>query len=106
MSIATDAYNEAVKQFSTKFADDECKKAWIGQKHTMADVQEVVEEAKAIYILRSQPSNARLWLEKFSSSVLYYEAVFDTLGQGAPEYVSFAWGAVKFLLKVRYSPVQ
>jgi len=100
MTIVAEAYKQAVELFTKTFSEEECKKAWMGQKNTMADVMAVVEEAKTIYVLKSRPSKARRWLEKLASRVLFYEAIFDTLGQGAPEYVSFAWGAVKFLLKV------
>jgi hypothetical protein len=39
-------------------------------------------------------------LSKFSSRICYYGQIFDVLVQHHPEYVSLAWGAMKFLFVV------
>ncbi|KAF4829591.1 hypothetical protein CGCTS75_v006444 [Colletotrichum tropicale] len=38
------------------------------------------------------------WLQVFSSRVVYYGQVLDTLAQHHPEYVGLVWGIIKFVL--------
>jgi len=62
----------------------------------MVDVLDAVVQAKLKY--NSKPaSKARRWLAIFSEKVIYYGAVLDVLVQQYPEYVSLAWGTMKFL---------
>lgn len=67
----------------------------------MEDAIAAVEEAKAEYENRSQKGKPWEWLLAFSSRVMHYKIVMDTLSQHHPEYVSLAWGAIKFLFVVR-----
>ncbi|KUJ08922.1 uncharacterized protein LY89DRAFT_657937, partial [Mollisia scopiformis] len=46
---------------------------------------------------RQPTCKARKWLEVFSGKVVYYGTVMDVLVQQYPQYVSLAWGAMKFL---------
>jgi hypothetical protein len=40
------------------------------------------------------------WLQIFAGKVVYYGTVLDVLVQQYPQYVSLAWGAMKFLFMV------
>jgi hypothetical protein len=73
---------------------------WLAEKPTMQDVVAAVESAKSEYEARSRKSKAREYLAAFSSRVMYYGSIMDTLSQHHPEYVSLAWGAMKFLFVV------
>jgi len=68
----------------------------------MQDVKAAADDAQKAYEARSRKSKAQLHLAAFSSRVMYYGVIMDTLSQHHPEYVSLAWGAVKFLFVVRY----
>lgn len=67
----------------------------------MQDVKAAADDAQKAYEARSRKSKARQYLAAFSSRVMYYGVIMDTLSQHHPEYVSLAWGAVKFLFVVR-----
>lgn len=65
----------------------------------MGDVLDAINAAKKNY--NSKPSSkARKWLSILSSKVTYYGSIMDVLVQQYPEYVSLAWGAMKFLFVV------
>jgi hypothetical protein len=70
---------------------------------TIHDVEEAVIAAREKYQNRSGQSKARKWLANCSKRVMYYGAIMDTLSQHHPEYVSLAWGALKFLFIVSQS---
>ena len=89
--------------FNQEITDDESKRAWMQEKHSIGDVLQAIKNAKARYEFRPT-SKARKWLAIFSSKVMYYGVVLDVLVQQHPEYVSLAWGAMKFLFGVGVSP--
>lgn len=64
------------------------------------DVQEVIVTAQEKYRARRRGSKVRERLATVSSRVLYYGHVLDVLSQHHPEYVSLAWGTMKFLFVV------
>lgn len=65
----------------------------------MSDVTKALNLSKLKY--ENKPtSKARKWLAIFSEKVTYYNTVLDVLVQQYPEYVSLAWGAMKFLFIV------
>lgn len=65
----------------------------------MGDLLDAINTAKKNY--DSKPSSkARKWLSILSSKVTYYGSIMDVLVQQHPEYVSLAWGAMKFLFVV------
>ena len=66
----------------------------------MQDVITAVQAAQTEYETRRRKGKAREYLAAFSSRVMYYGAIMDTLSQHHPEYVSLAWGAIKFLFVV------
>jgi hypothetical protein len=65
----------------------------------MRDVLDAVNTSKKAY--ESKPnSKARKWLSILSSRVIHYGDIMNVLVQHHPEYVSLAWGAMKFLFLV------
>ena len=66
----------------------------------MQDVITAVQTAQTEYEARRRKGKAGEYLAAFSSRVMYYGAIMDTLSQHHPEYVSLAWGAMKFLFVV------
>lgn len=100
--ILSKAYDEARTLFSTELTQDECKRIWVQEKSSMSDVVEALAQSKLKYD-NKPASKARKWLAVLSGRVVYYNTVLDVLVQPYPEYVSLAWGAMKFLFTV--SPV-
>jgi hypothetical protein len=68
---------------------------------TMNDVQNEVTKSSQKYRSSRSKTKAHKWLVRFSERVSYYGFVLDVLVQQSPEYVSLAWGAMKFLFSVR-----
>lgn len=104
--MAKAAYEEAVQVFKTQFTNDQCKQIWLHDKHGINDVQKAVLDAKASYE-GSKQTKVRIWLGKHSSRMMPYGTVLDMLAQHHSEYVSLAWGAIKFIFMVsllKYSP--
>lgn len=97
--ILRNAYDEAKAIFSSELTKDECKRIWLREKACMADVIGVLADSKQRYDNKLE-SKARKWLVIFSGKVLYYGTVLDVLVQQYPEYVSLAWGTMKFLFIV------
>ena len=60
----------------------------------------MVLDAKSRYDQTHQNKKVGKWLSRFSSGVQYYGNIMDVLVQQHPEYVSLAWGAMKFLFVV------
>lgn len=97
--ILKEAY-EAGKSVFTELSHTENIRLWVEDQPSLDGLRQVLEMAKASY--ESKPtSKARKWLAIFSSKVAFYGAVLDVLSQHHPEYVSLAWGAMKFLFMVR-----
>jgi hypothetical protein len=93
-----------VKYFGEKLTKDECKRIWLSDKHTIKDVQQAIEDAKSAYEAKEKYSKTHQWIQKFSSRVLHYADIFDTLSQHHPEYVALVWGAIKFVFVVSCKP--
>ena len=60
----------------------------------------MVLEAKAGYDTAHEHSKISKWLSKFSNRVIFYGNILDVVVQQHPEYVSLAWGTMKFLFVV------
>jgi hypothetical protein len=71
----------------------------VREKSNLEDLRQVLAVAKANYDAK-QTSKAREWLSIFSSKVMFYATVFEVLIQQYPQYVSLAWGAMRFLFAV------
>jgi hypothetical protein len=65
----------------------------------MQDMMDSLAEARALYSSKAN-SQARKWLVRLSSRVVYYADVMDMLVQHHPEYVSLGWGTFKLLFVV------
>jgi hypothetical protein len=99
--LAREAYQDAVAFFDKELTSDETKRRWLKGYQSINEIQEVVNDARAKYNSSSKNKKLQLWLERLSESLMYYGAVLDTLAQHHPEYVSLAWGTVKFVFVVR-----
>ncbi|KAF2180012.1 hypothetical protein K469DRAFT_292742 [Zopfia rhizophila CBS 207.26] len=69
-------------------------------RYTIEDLHQVVIEVKSKYKKRSEQGKARKWLTRFSSRVMFYGNIVDTLCQHHQEFVSLAWGTFKLLFVV------
>ncbi|KAI1342484.1 hypothetical protein F5Y15DRAFT_412990 [Xylariaceae sp. FL0016] len=94
---ARDAYDAAVEALRKELSADEYKSIRLKRQNSMQHVQDALSDAMQEYRTRSKSSKIRTWLASCSSRVMYYGAIFDTFSQHHPEYVSLAWGAMKFL---------
>jgi len=93
-----------VEYFTEEFAENEDVRRFLVGSTSIADVQDIVEEAKREYEAKGQKRRTALrWLSKLSLGIRYYGQALDTLAQHHPEYVALAWGAIKFVLTVRLS---
>lgn len=92
---AEDAYNKAVEALKEDLSVTE--RTWLRRQHTINDVQGAVTQALREYRARSKGSKVQEWLSSCSARVMYYGEVLDTFSNHHPEYVSLAWGAMKFL---------
>jgi hypothetical protein len=97
--IIRHAYNEAKAIFSTELTKDESKLTWLRDKTCMADIIALLADLQQKYDNKPE-SKARKWLATFSRKIVYYGTVLDVLVQQYPEYVSLAWGTMKFLFIV------
>lgn len=83
--------------FRGQLSDEEYNLIFPRTSAMIHDVERAVFAAKEKYENRSPHSKIRKWLSSCSKRVIYYGAIMDTLSQHHPEYVSLAWGALKFL---------
>jgi hypothetical protein len=93
--------------FNEKLTKDPAKKHLANEfltKSTLGDVLNVVLEAKRRYEISSGESKLRECLVSFSQRLLHYGNIMDVLIQQHPEYVSLAWGAMKFIFGVSQQP--
>lgn len=94
------AYNDAVSKFTTKITRDKEKIDFVKAKSCLRDVQDAVTQSLESYEAGQKYSTAKKWLQKVSLRIHIYGNVLDVMAQHHPEYVSLAWGAIKFLLTV------
>lgn len=97
---ARDAFAEAVEVFGSKLTNDHRKRETASQSADIDTVFRAVSDAQQRYKTSQKSSKAWKWLSRFSSRVQYYGNIMDVLVQHHPEYVSLAWGAMKFLFGV------
>ena len=97
---AREAFDRAKVIFSSSLRSDQHQQIFGHDSNNIEAFQAIVNQAKEGYEGRRRKGKARQWLSSFSSRLLYYGAVLDTFAQHHPEYVSLAWGAVKFVFIV------
>jgi hypothetical protein len=85
--------------FSTHLTLDSRKTVFASKATSLQDVESAVRAAQAKYN-SAKTTKARKWLNCVAARLMHYRNVFDTLAQQQPEYVSLAWGAMKFMLVV------
>ena len=94
---------EAVQKFSSRLTQDERKRAIAKNATRLEDVQLAVAIAKAKFDLSRKNEKTKKWIGKISARVPYYGNIMDVLVQHHPEYVSLAWGTMKFFFMVSSS---
>lgn len=100
---AKEAFHEALEIFKETLTKDPEKRRLADEfltTSTLGDVLNIVLDAKKRYNGAASPSRVREGLNAFSQRLLYYGNIMDVLVQHHPEYVSFAWGAMKFMFGV------
>ena len=100
LQAATDAFENAKFVFAQSLTRDREKVAFLFAESTIEHVLSLVNEAKQNYDSRTQKQKASRWLAAFSSRIMYYGQILDSLAQHHPEYVALAWGTVKFVFVV------
>ncbi|KAJ0115777.1 hypothetical protein J7T55_010600 [Diaporthe amygdali] len=94
---AKSAYESALDILEKTLTIDEYQTPWLQRQSSMQDVREAVVQALKEYRTKAKGNKVQEWLSSCSERVMYYGAIFDTFAQHHPEYVSLAWGAMKFL---------
>ena len=98
---AREAFEEGKTILNKCLTRDNQKRDLLNNHHSIDDISSLVSQAKDAYSKKREKGKAWRWLSAFSTRLLYYSPIMDTLAQHHPEYVSLAWGAVKFLFVVR-----
>ncbi|KAI1074170.1 hypothetical protein F5B20DRAFT_466320 [Whalleya microplaca] len=96
-NIAEDAFHEAIRQFKMTVAETDGRRTIVQNAANMEDVRQQVAKAMDLYTNGRKFPKARRWLQRLSARIMHYGNVLDVLVQHHPEYVSLAWGAMKFL---------
>ncbi|KAH6676750.1 hypothetical protein B0J14DRAFT_586233 [Halenospora varia] len=98
--IAHEAFKLAVEKFSITFRNDGKQKDVAAHLGSIQDLRDVVKGAVDKYSA-DHDKPLRKWITRFSTRVMYYGNIMDVLSQHHPEYVSLAWGTMKFMFVVR-----
>jgi hypothetical protein len=93
-------FAEAKTILSTIVTPERNKVRVLDDEHSIDDVATLVLQAKDGYDRRRTKGKAWQWLSAFSNRLQHYAPVMDALAKSNPEYVSLAWGTVKFLFVV------
>lgn len=109
-SIIAHAFNEAIEFCNKELRNDQKKiPLWLQGKSSAKDVLDSVMEAKRRYEPTPKPNGG--WMSKAnniwsvaSTRIVHYSSILDVLVQHHPEYVSLAWGALKFVFVVSHTP--
>lgn len=100
---AQEAFHEALQIFKETLTKDAAKRRLADDyltTSTLRDVLNYVLDAKKRYDDSASQSRIREGLNAFSQRIMYYGNIMDVLVQHHPEYVSLAWGAMKFIFGV------
>ncbi|RII09750.1 hypothetical protein CUC08_Gglean005740 [Alternaria sp. MG1] len=93
---AENAFKEALSVF--QLDSRTCARfGTVQQLQSLNDLQSILNDARSRYEQEHEGKKVAKWLSKFSSRICHYGQIFDVLVQHHPEYVSLAWGAMKFL---------
>ncbi|KAF4545427.1 uncharacterized protein LTHEOB_5260 [Lasiodiplodia theobromae] len=94
---AREAYTLAVERFSTGLTADPSKREAARKTCSPDALKTTVEDAALRYEASHRNKSAHKWTLKLSKRIVHYQNVMDVIVQHHPEYVSLAWGAMKFL---------
>ncbi|KAK5046550.1 hypothetical protein LTR84_008353 [Exophiala bonariae] len=94
---AHDAFREGVLKFKDSLTQDPKKAGRAQQATSLEAVSDAVEAAQLAYDTKHGQSKTRERLRRFNATLHYYGNIMDVLVQHHPEYVSLAWGAMKFV---------
>ncbi|OAG16202.1 hypothetical protein CC77DRAFT_391926 [Alternaria alternata] len=93
---AEDAFKEAISVF--QLDPRTCARFdRVQQLRSLNDLEIILNEARSKYEQQHEDKKIAKWLSQLSSRICHYGQIFDVLVQHHPEYVSLAWGAMKFL---------
>ncbi|KAH0044110.1 hypothetical protein KCU78_g480, partial [Aureobasidium melanogenum] len=95
--VAQAAYDEALRNFKQELGNNG-NLDWLNGQTTMEGVRSVVQARAKAISADSRWFKVSAKLNEISSRIVYYGGVLDALSQHHPEYVSLAWGAIKFVL--------
>lgn len=96
-SMAEEAFQAAVKKI---IEDGEHIERILQNAATLQDIQEVVRKSMHQYKAIGKNLKTIKWLNRTTKSIVYYSRVFDVFAPQNPQYVSLAFGAMKFLFTV------
>lgn len=99
-SVAEEAFQAAVKQLTEGGSQGTHVRRILQNAASLQDIQEVVGKSMRVYEARGKNPKTIEWLRRTATSIVHYSNVFDVFVPQNPQYVSFAWGAVKFLFTV------
>ncbi|CAN9091403.1 unnamed protein product [Alternaria alternata] len=96
INSAEDAFKEAISVF--QLDPRTCARFdRVQQLRNLNDLEIILNEARSKYEQQHEDKKIAKWLSQLSSRICHYGQIFDVLVQHHPEYVSLAWGAMKFL---------
>lgn len=99
--VAQQAFKLAAERFSIDSQRDDAEKNVAAQLGSIDELHKVVKNAVDKYGAEHDKRPVYKWITKFSKRIMYYGNIMDVLVQQHPEYVSLAWGAMKFIFVVR-----
>ncbi|CAI6288002.1 unnamed protein product [Periconia digitata] len=99
---AQTAFEKSFANFKLKLALHPKKRVWFNnsQATKLQDVLDEANKAQKNYDDKHRDSKLHKYILAFSKRVAYYGKVLDVMVQHHPEYVSLAWGALKFIFGV------
>ncbi|CAM1509515.1 Fc.00g032540.m01.CDS01 [Cosmosporella sp. VM-42] len=93
--IAERVFRKALEETKST-CNDEFLTRWQSSAR-VEDVVESLEESERKSLNRGN-GKAWKWATRLSSRIMFYSQILDVIAQHHPEYVSLAWGTIKFLL--------
>ncbi|KAM0510854.1 hypothetical protein ACHAPE_010480 [Trichoderma viride] len=95
--VAEEAFQAAVKQFAKDSSHGKYARQILHNAASLKDIQEAVGKSMHEYQNRGKSPKTMKWLHRAAKSIIYYTNVFDVFVPQNPQYVSLAWGAMRFL---------
>jgi hypothetical protein len=100
VDLAQQAYLKAVEVFGSALTQDQSKRDEVQACTSLDEIQREIFNAKIRYENQKKATKARKWLSVLMSRLHHYGNIMDVLVQHHPEYVSLAWGTMKFFIVV------